>query len=126
MRKEETWHCPKNYMRFVKKAVFHFNVSLDYLMKEDGEQSKDTSQAAQTETVQTAQSTQKSIGFMICIGGIICLIIWGILSLLSPAASEQISSSSVITIDGNGIFLILCVISIAVGIVLLLKGSGKK
>ena len=95
-------------------------------MKEDNEQSKDTPQATQSKTAQAAERTQRSVGLIICIGGIICLIVWGLLSMLNPVASNQISESSMITIDGNGVFLILCVVSIIVGAVLLLKSSGKK
>lgn len=54
----------------------YFNVSLDYLMKEDNEQSKDTPQATQSKTAQAAERTQRSVGLIICIGGIICLIVW--------------------------------------------------
>lgn len=104
----------------------YFNVSLDYLMKEDNDQSKDTPQTEQRESTQAENHTQKSLGFITCIGGIICLIIWGLLSILNPTASNQISESSMITIDGNGIFLILCVAAIVVGAILLLKGSEKK
>lgn len=104
----------------------YFNVSLDYLMKEDNEQSKDTPQTEQSKSAQMADRTQRSVGFIICIGGIICLIVWGLLSVLNSTASNQISESSMITIDGNGVFLILCVIAIVGGAVLLLKGSGKK
>lgn len=104
----------------------YFNVSLDYLMKEGNEQSKDTPQAEERETAQVSERTQRSVGFIICIGGIICLIVWGLLSMLNPTASNQISESSIITINGNGVFLILCVVFIVVGAVLLLKSSGKK
>ena len=103
-----------------------FNVSLDYLMKEDHDQSKDTPQTEQSESAQVADRTQRTAGFIICIGGIICLIVWGLLSMLNPTASNQISESSMITIDGNGVFLILCVVAIVVGAVLLLKVSEKK
>lgn len=140
--------CPERDKLIAVSNYFH--VSLDYLMKEESTQSEDTSQTVEKETTQmtereitqmtereTAQMTErkaaqmaerakKSVGFIICIGGIICLIVWGLLSMINPAASDQISESSVITIDGNGIFLILCVVSIIVGTVLLLKGSGKK
>ena len=104
----------------------YFNVSLDYLMKEDKDQSKDTPQTEQRESAQVANRTQRSVGFIICISGIICLIVWGLLSMLNPTASNQISESSMITVDGNGVFLFLCVIAIVVGAVLLLKGPGKK
>lgn len=104
----------------------YFDVSLDYLMKADNEQSKDASQAAQKETSQAAEHTQRSVGIIVCICGIICLIVWGLLSMLNTTASNQIGESSTITIDGNGVFLILCVVFITVGAIVLLKGSGKK
>ena len=104
----------------------YFNVSLDYLMKEDNAQSKDESQTEKMVSTQAADRTQKSVGFIICIGGIICLIVWGLLSMLNPSASNRISESSMITIDGNGVFLILSAAAIVVGAVLLLKGSKKK
>lgn len=104
----------------------YFNVSLDYLMKEDNAQSKDESQTEKMVSAHAADCTQKSVGFIICIAGIICLIVWGLLSMLNPSASNRISESSMITIDGNGVFLILSVVAIVVGAVLLLKGSEKK
>ena len=104
----------------------YFNVSLDYLMKEDNAQSKDESQTEKMVSVQAADRTQKSVGFIICISGIICLIVWGLLSMLNPTSSNQISESSMITIDGNGVFLILSAVAIVAGAVLLLKGSKKK
>ncbi len=104
----------------------YFHVSLDDLMKESNGQSNDTTQAVQREVPQAAAHTKRTVGFIICICGIVCLIVWGLLSILNPTASSQISESSTITIDGNGVFLILCVAFIAVGAVLLLKDSGKK
>lgn len=98
----------------------YFKVSLDYLLKEDAKQhitsEKDSS-------FQTSDKTKRLLGIIICIGGIICLIVWGLLSILNPDASNQLSESSMIHIDGNGIFLILCIISIVVGAVLLLKNT---
>jgi len=63
---------------------------------------------------------------MLFIGGIICLIIWGLVSVLMPSASDQIGESSMITIDGNGIFLLICLAAIVAGAVLLLKSASKK
>ena len=50
---------------------------------------------------------------------------WGLLSIFSQEASNQISDPSMITIDGNSIFLILCVVAIIVGAGLLLKSKKK-
>jgi len=65
------------------------------------------------------------VGLIICIAGIVAMIIWGLLSIFSPDASNQISESSMIMIDGNGIFLIACVVAIAIGAGLLLKSKKR-
>lgn len=97
----------------------YFGVSVDYLLKDDEE---DKAKA----TVSAMEEMPKMIaGIIICIAGIISMVIWGLLSIFSPEASNQISDSSMITIDGNGIFLILCVVAIVVGAGLLLKSKKK-
>lgn len=97
----------------------YFGVSVDYLLKDDEE---DKAKA----TVNVMEEKPKMIaGIIICIAGIISMVIWGLLSIFSPEASDQISDSSMITIDGNGIFLILCVVAIVVGAGLLLKNKKE-
>ena len=97
----------------------YFGVSVDYLLKDDEE---DKAKA----TVSVMEENPRMIaGIIICIAGIISMVIWGLLSIFSPEASDQISDSSMITIDGNGIFLILCVVAIVVGAGLLLKSKKK-
>ena len=97
----------------------YFGVSVDYLLKDDEE---DKAKA----TVSVMEEKPRMIaGIIICIAGIISMVIWGLLSIFSPEASDQISDSSMITIDGNGIFLILCVVAIVVGAGLLLKSKKK-
>ncbi len=102
----------------------YFNVSLDYLLKDD-EPSGAASPTSEKVTP-TTNHTQWILGIVVCISGVICLIVWGLLSILSPTASDHISESSTNSIDGNGIFLILCLVAIVVGAVLLLKGSKRK
>lgn len=103
----------------------YFNVSLDYLMKETEEDHTATKEPAE-KSMQAGDRTKWLLGIIVCIGGIVCLIMWGLLSIFNPVASNQISESSMISIDGNGIFLILCVAAIVVGAVLLLKNTKKK
>ena len=77
----------------------------------------------------TANNTgreKRIIGMVACVGGIICLIIWGLISVLMPSTSDQIGGSSMITIDGNGIFLLICLVAIVAGAVLLLKSTSNK
>ena len=97
----------------------YFGVSVDYLLKDDEE---DKAKA----TVSVMEEKPRMIaGIISCIAGIISMVIWGLLSIFSPEASDQISDSSMITIDGNDIFLILCVVAIVVGAGLLLKSKKK-
>ena len=99
----------------------YFQVSLDYLMKEEPSALSVTEQTESS--LPTNSRTRRLLGIITCIGGIICLILWGLLSILCPAAANQISEASMIHIDGNGIFLILCIAAIIAGAVLLLKDT---
>ena len=87
----------------------YFGVSVDYLLK-DEEEGKTKATDSEIE-----EKPKMVAGIIICIAGIVSMVIWGLLSIFSPEASDQISDSSMITIDGNGIFLILCVVAIIVG-----------
>jgi len=95
----------------------YFGVSVVYLLKDD-EEVKGTDSIVEEKPKMIA-------GIIICIAGIVSMVIWGLLSIFSPKASDQISESSMITIDGNGIFLILCVVAIIMGAGLLLKSKKK-
>lgn len=104
----------------------YFNVSLDYLINEHGGQTEAAPGPEHRETVKEADRGQRIAGFVICICGIVLLIVWGLASLLVPAASNRLGESSTVTIDGNGVYLLLCAVAVVVGAVLLLRGSGKK
>ena len=75
---------------------------------------------------ETAGGKKGLLGLVICIGGILCLILWGLLSILLPSSAQQLGQSSMLRIDGNGMFLIACVAAVVVGAVLILKDKGKK
>lgn len=95
-------------------------------MKE-GEEENDFSANGQNDKLfQTSNRTKWLLGIIFSVGGIICLIMWGLLSIINPVASNQISESSMISIDGNGIYLILCIVAVIIGAVLLLKNTTKK
>ena len=96
----------------------YFNVTLDHLMKEDSD--------GNLQPVSTDGSnglSQKMIaGIVLCVAGIIGLILWGLISIFNHTVSAQISESSMINIDGNGMLLIACVVAIIIGAVVLLNG----
>ena len=96
----------------------YFGVSLDYLIK-DG--APDGAAEAQEE-----HRTMRLLSLILCFGGAAALIVYGVLSILVPSVPAQISGSSMIRIDGSGIFLLLCVAAIAAGAALLLKSTKHK
>ena len=97
----------------------YFNVSLDYLLK-------DEAAPASAPAVSEAERARLLPGLILCIGGCIALIFWGLLALFAPSASRQLSQSSAIQIDGSGIFLLLALAAIGIGAVLLLKNNRAK
>ena len=107
----------------------YFHVTLDYLMKENdiADLESEPVVSMNNEMPRTDSGKVKRIlGIIICISGIVFLIIWGLVSVFIPSTSDQISESSMITIDGNGIFLIICLAAIIAGAVLLLKSTLNK
>lgn len=75
----------------------YFGVSLDYLLK-DG-----APDAAPAEA-QEEHRTMRLLSLILCFGGAAALIVYGVLSILVPSVPAQISGSSMIRIDGSGIF----------------------
>ena len=95
----------------------YFGISLDYLLK-DG--------APDAAEAQEEHRTMRLLSLILCLGGAAALIVYGVLSILVPSVPAQISGSSMIRIDGSGIFLLLCVAAIAAGAALLLKSTKHK
>ncbi len=102
----------------------YFHVTLDSLLKEEA----DCSQAPEPQRAaeqQCKDRKERMVGLVICVAGIIGLVFWGLLSMFNPSMSNQIGESSAIAIDGNGIFLVLCVAAVLAGAVFLLKGRRR-
>lgn len=102
----------------------YFQVSLDDLLKEGAEVDSPVSEAPLKAS--HPNKAQWILGLVICVAGGMMLIVWAVVSMLSPTASSQISQSSMISIDGNGIFLLACVGAMVIGGVLLLKAVKEK
>lgn len=106
----------------------YFGVSLDELMKEDAH----TPQEAPREEVHKEPVAEKNaprkrtLGLIFCIGGAVCMILLGLLSLLFPASSEELAASSAVRLDGRGILLGLCLLAMISGAVILFKHTSDK
>lgn len=104
----------------------YFNVSLDYLMKDVDSQDNIPQLTQDIQPKQTVERTKWLLGMIFCVMGVVCLIIWGLLSIFNPIVYNQISESSMISINGNGIFLFVCIAAIVIGAMLLLKNMQQK
>lgn len=106
----------------------YFGVSLDELMKEDAH----TPQEALREEGHKEPAAEKNaprkrtLGLILCIGGAVCMILLGLLSLLFPASSEELAASSAVRLDGRGILLGLCLLAMISGAVILFKHMSDK
>lgn len=107
----------------------YFNVSVDYLIKDKAEEIPENSEKEE-EKRETPAAHEKNIshnkktvaGLTVCLLGAAGMLIWGLIAIFAPAVSDNISGSSVIRINGNGILLICCAAAIITGAVILLKG----
>lgn len=107
----------------------YFNVSIDYLVKDQDEQTAPGDAENGRETDRDLNDTHDKskiqvIGLAICIIGVVCMILWGIISVFMPSGTEQISTSSMIQLNGSGILLMLCTLITVAGAVIYL--SSKK
>ena len=101
----------------------YFNVSVDYLIKDDVE----TADSIQpTSSANKADIIVKYVGLGLCILGFLFLIAWGVVMIANPDISNDIADSSMITIDGRGILLIVCCVLVTVGIILLLRKQSRR
>ncbi len=92
-----------------------FQVSLDELMGED------TPKSQGKESLPSQPSNRMLVGFLLCLCGALCLIFWGLGTIVSPEVSQQISESSTVTIDGNGLLLTVSTAALAIGTLILLR-----
>lgn len=103
----------------------YFNVSLDVLMKDCD--MYEESKVIHSNESESEQNTYTWIAGTICCSfGVLCLIFWSISVIFSPDVSKQISQSSMITLNGNAIFLLICICAITTGSILILKSILKK
>lgn len=99
----------------------YFDVSLDCLLQGRIEKKSPVPKA-----LETPHNGGEKTGLVLCVAGIAGLLFLGMIAVFSPAVAEQISASSVIQIDGSGIFLAASAAAIAAGACILLKCSKAK
>lgn len=101
----------------------YFQVSIDDLIKDEDQNTLEQELSSNVQKISLMSNKKILIGIIVCVAGIVGLLLWGIAFIFSPAVSNQLSESSMIQIDGNGLLLIGCVITIVIGVIILLKGN---
>ena len=92
----------------------YFGVTLDALVGEDGPPAQNPPESSAPRGISAA-------GLILALGGILALILWGLILIVSPGAEQQMEESSVIRLNGQGIFLLLSLAAVAAGVLLLVK-----
>ncbi|MBQ7332926.1 MAG: helix-turn-helix transcriptional regulator [Clostridia bacterium] len=101
----------------------YFNVSVDYLIKDEIEE------PAAPEPATRASKNDlifRYVGLLFCILGFLCLVAWGTLMIANPGISDSVANSSIITIDGRAVLLIVCSALVTIGVILLLKKQSRR
>ena len=101
----------------------YFQVSIDDLIKDEDQNTVEQELSSNVQKITLISNRKILIGLIVSIAGIVGLLLWGIAFIFSPTVSNQLSESSMIQIDGNGLLLIGCVITIVIGVIILLKGN---
>lgn len=121
----------------------YFHVSLDYLMKADitdehagmNDEVPEQVQGSDEQRVerQTSENTEKpdkhdplAVGLTFCVAGVIGLVLLGLITILLPRTSEQIGASSIISLNGTALLLLLCIGVMIVGATLIVRKIRRK
>lgn len=93
-----------------------FQITMDELTGEPGREEAGTERGPEC-----GGRSESRPGIALCLAGVLLLILFGVLTVLFPASAEQISQSSMITLDGSGMLIALSVLLLAAGLVLILR-----
>lgn len=104
----------------------YFHISLDERVMEKPSPSDSSEAKGEDQPIQKSNLKKWITGMITCTGGLVSLILWGIISMSALSAAKQLSGSSMIEIDGSGIFLILCLAFIIVGAAMLLRNTSNQ
>ncbi len=98
-----------------------FHITLDELVKEDTVSQGANEMPQEIKEAKVSKAIEGKVGIILCLVGAICLILYGFIMVISPSATEQLNAASMITLNGSGVVLILCILSMAIGLMLILR-----
>lgn len=95
-----------------------FGVSIDYLVKEDIEE---TTSVQPTGKNDGNKKLLGILGLVLSFMGCVSLIVFGAISVFGSEAADKIAQSSMIVIDGTFIAMVISVLFVVLGAVILIK-----
>ena len=98
-----------------------FHITLDELVREEAGNRREEETPRKGEGSGAPKGIGLKAGIGLCLAGAICLILSGIMMVASPAAAEQLNATSMITLNGSGLILLLCILLMAAGLMLILR-----
>ena len=98
-----------------------FDITIDELVKDEAFTQGTNEVPQELEKTKDPKAIEMKVGIGLCLVGAICLILFGAMMVLSPSAAEQLNASSTVTLSGSGILIILCVLSMVIGLALILR-----
>ena len=98
-----------------------FDITIDELVKDEAFTQGTNEVPQELEKTKYPKAIEMKVGIGLCLVGAICLILFGAMMVLSPSAAEQLNAASTVTLSGSGILIILCVLSMVIGLALILR-----
>ena len=98
-----------------------FNITLDELVKDEAANQEASEASPKSAENKVSKVIEMKVGIGLCLIGAVCLILSGVMMIISPSATDQLNAASTITLNGSGVLFIICVLSMVVGLVLILR-----
>ena len=95
-----------------------FNITLDELVKNEVSAEGKNEESQKLKENKGSNLIQMKTGVCLCLIGVVCLILFAV---VGQRETQQFNATSTITLNETGVLLILCLISMLVGLVLILK-----
>lgn len=104
----------------LKALSEYFQITIDELTENQaGGVSEDS--AKEAEALTSGKAGESKIGIFFCLIGAVCLILFGILTVVHPSSVDLINASSTITLNGTGILIALFALLMLLGMILIFK-----
>ena len=98
-----------------------FSITLDELVKDETANQEASEAPLQSRETKASKLAEMKVAIGLCLLRPICLILSGVMMVTSPSATDKLNAASTITLNGSGILLILCVLSMVAGLVVILR-----